>query len=210
VSTTASESLPSNDPATVVTERPSEVPPAAPETSAQRVAPAAPGPSGVMRGSSVPPVGLGLLGTLTVLVGAWGGIVPFVGPIFGFSADASSSWYWNLSHALLWLVPGAVAVVCGLSMLGHVPRALAGLGRPGTVAAGFIVALCGAWFVIGPSAWQVLEHSSVYTGATPLRELAFHIGYSFGPGLLLAVFGGFAMAWGSRARRLVPTPVHAL
>jgi hypothetical protein len=144
---------------------------------------------------------------LTLLVGAWGGIVPFVGPVFGFSADGTSSWYWNLSHALLWLVPGAVAVVCGMAMLGHVPRALAGFGRTGTVVAGFLAALCGAWLVIGPSAWAVLEHSTVFQHAAPLRELAFHIGYSYGPGLLLAVFGAFAMAWGIRARRTLVSSV---
>ncbi len=36
--------------------------------------------------------GLGLVGTLAVLTAAWGGIVPYIGPVFGYSGDGSGSW----------------------------------------------------------------------------------------------------------------------
>ena len=64
-----------------------------------------------------PVAGLGLVAVLTVLVGAWGGIVPFAGPSIGFNADASAPWHWGLVHALLWAAPGALAVVFGLILL---------------------------------------------------------------------------------------------
>ena len=82
----------------------------------------------------MPRLSVEMAGALACALGAWGGIVPFVGPIFGFSADGSPAWTWNLPHALLFLAPGAVAFVGGLaiiaggrSVLGrHVGLALAG------------------------------------------------------------------------------------
>jgi hypothetical protein len=129
-------------------------------------------------------------GLLTLLVGAWGGIVPFVGPLFGFSADGSRSWTWSLPHALLSLTPGAVAVTAGVLVM----AAGGTLYRPGGLKlGGLMAALCGAWFVIGPVAWPVLEHSRVFVGASPMRELAYWIGYSLGPGTLLAALGAFVL-----------------
>lgn len=130
-------------------------------------------------------------GLLIVLLGAWGGIVPFVGPLFGFSADGSPAWKWNLAHALLSLTPGAVAVVAGMLIM------LAGgsLYRPGAlVVGGLAAAVCGAWFVIGPVAWPVLEHTAFFTTeAAPMWALAHWIGYSLGPGALLIGLGAFAL-----------------
>ncbi len=162
------------------------------------------------RRAVVPATGLGVTGFTIMLLGAWAGIVPFVGPTFGFSADGASSWYWNLPHALLWLAPGAVAVWCGLMMLGLVPRAIAGFARLGSAALGTVAAICGAWLVIGPLAWPVLERSAgVFVPASPIRELAYQIGYSLGPGVLLVVLGAFALGWGVRSHRFVgPAPLR--
>lgn len=175
----------------------------APPSSAREDGPApgaAPAPARPL--GTVPAAGLGTLGFLTLLVGAWGGIVPFVGPTFGFSADGTMAWYWNMPHALLWLAPGAAAVLAGAVMLGTLPRALAGLGRMGAFGAGLLAVLAGAWFVIGPEAWPVLVHSAgVFTPAHPLRELAREVGYSFGPGVLLVAFGSMAMGMAGRTAR---------
>jgi hypothetical protein len=158
-------------------------------------------------GPSVPPAGIGMVGVMTVLVGAWGGIVPFVGPTFGFSADGSGSWYWSLPHALLWMVPGAVAVFCGLVMLGLVPRAFAGLARLGSWVTGLLTVCCGAWFVVGVFAWPVLRNAgTVFQHASAIREFSYWIGYSLGPGLLLAMLGAFAMGWAVRSRRAISFP----
>jgi hypothetical protein len=128
-------------------------------------------------------------GLLILLVGAWGGIVPFVGPLFGFSGDGSRSWTWNLPHALLSLAPGAAAVLAGLLVMAAGGRLL----RPGLKLGGLLAAVCGAWFVVGPVAWPVLEHTRVFVGAAPLREFAYWVGYSLGPGVLLAALGAFVL-----------------
>ena len=59
---------------------------------------------------------------------------------------------------------------------------------------GLLAALCGAWLVVGPLAWRVLEGGAfLAVGAPPLRELAYWIGYSLGPGGLLLAFGAFVI-----------------
>jgi hypothetical protein len=155
-------------------------------------------------GEAVPALGVGTLGVLTLLVGAWGGIVPFVGPLFGFSGDGTMAWYWNLPHALLWLAPGAVACAAGLVMLGALPRAMAGFGRIGVFGAGLVAALCGAWFVVGPEAWPVMVRSAgVFAPGGAMHAFVRQIGYSFGPGVLLLAFGALAMGIAGRRPRRV-------
>jgi hypothetical protein len=169
----------------------------------ESVAPAGTAPVGT---GSVPAAGLGTVAVLSLLVAAWGGIIPFVGPLFGYSADGAPAWQWSSMHALLWLAPGAVAVAMALGMLGMVPRAVAGLARGGAFTAGMITVLCGAWFVIGPIAWPVVERSpGVFAPAGPMRSLADLVGYSFGPGVLLVLFGALAM--GMAGRRRMPAAV---
>ena len=148
-------------------------------------------------------MGAGAIGIGILLFGAWGGIVPYAGPAFGFSGDGAVSWHWNLAHAMMWLVPGALACVEGLTLLGLLPRSFTRVARVGSITSGMIVIACGAWFVIGPLAWRVLEHTRVFITAAPLRELAYQVGYSLGPGLLLVMLGAFAMAAAARPGRLV-------
>lgn len=137
--------------------------------------------------------GLATLGFLTVLFGAWAGIVPFIGPLIHYNATGSNSWTWTNAHAALWVAPGAVAVLLGLMMLSRAPLARRGMTKLGPSGAGFIVACCGAWLVIGPMAWNVLEGRNPILHADAFREYLYYIGYSFGPGLILTLLGGCAM-----------------
>ncbi len=135
-------------------------------------------------------------GVVTMLVGIWGAIVPFMGPTFGFSADGSKAWQLTAAHFWLAVLAGGVAFVAGLLMLLAAPPTVSGSGRSALFASGLLAVLAGAWFVVGPLSWPVVSSASAYfTAASPLRELAFQIGYSFGPGMIALVTGGFALAW---------------
>jgi hypothetical protein len=153
----------------------------------------------------MPRLSVEMAGVLACAFGAWGGIVPFVGPIFGFSADGTSAWTWNLSHALLFLAPGTVALLGGLAII---VGGRAVLGRHvGLALAGALVAIAGAWFVVGPLAWPVLEGASIFSPSSALRVFEYWIGYSLGPGGILIALGSFAFA---RPTPLVPkTPVNS-
>jgi hypothetical protein len=68
--------------------------------------------------------------------------------------------------------------------------------------AGLVAVLCGAWFVIGPLAWSVIDNVRPYfVVASPLRQLANEVGYAMGPGLILGVCGAFAIGWATRHNR---------
>lgn len=124
-------------------------------------------------------------GVLALLVGAWGAIVPFVGPEFHYSADGTGAWAWSAPHAWLFLVPGAVAVL-GALLIMAVRGGIASLGA-------LLAIVAGAWFVIGPVAWPVIHGSTFFSGDTTLRQFEFWVGYSLGPGVLLAILGAFVL-----------------
>jgi hypothetical protein len=142
---------------------------------------------------------------LTVLIAAWGALIPFIGPLFGFRGNGVPSWHWSNAHLVLAVVPGVVGVCMGLVVIRGTAQAGAGRGRMSLALAGLITMLCGAWFVIGPIAWPVLTTNGGYFApAAPVRSLAYQVGYALGTGLILAVCGGYVMGWASRHQMSAP------
>jgi hypothetical protein len=130
--------------------------------------------------------GIAVAAFLALFVSAWAGIVPFIGPTFGFSADGTSSWTWNEVHALGALAPGAVGVLACLMMFASIRQPLA------LRTWGFVLFLCGAWLTVVPVVWPVLV-GTYFHAATPSMTLAHWMGYSSGPGVLLVAFGAFVI-----------------
>ena len=150
-------------------------------------------------------ISLGAVGLVALVVSAWGGIVPFVGPTFGFSGDGLGSWHWNPSHAVLALVPGAIGCLFAVSLMGRTAAGATGR-RVGLTFGGLMAIASGAWFVIGPLAWPVLVTGSHYfVASSPLGELEHQVGYALGPGLILAACGAFAIGWSARHDRPLGT-----
>lgn len=81
-------------------------------------------------------------GVLLILLGAFGALIPLVGPYFDFTTDSGSTW--DLTSDTLWLsvVPGAAAVLAGAILLTSTNRATAAL-------ASWLGIAAGAWFVVG-------------------------------------------------------------
>jgi hypothetical protein len=141
--------------------------------------------------------GIATVGVLTILISAWGALIPFVEPIFGFHVTGTPSWHWNAAHTVLAVVPGAVGVVMGFVVLWAASQAV-GRGRMSLVWAGLITIFSGAWFIVGPRAWPVITTHGVYFApATPLRGLLYQVGYALGTGVILVVCGGYVMGWAS-------------
>jgi hypothetical protein len=142
------------------------------------------------------------LGVITLLISAWGGIIPYLGPTFSFSADGANSWQWSLTHSVLGLVPGAIGCLVAFTFLAPLSPDGVGRRRVSLSVAGLVAVVCGAWFVIGPLAWPVVDNTGQYfVAADPLRALSNQVGYSFGPGLILAACGAFAIGWAVRHNR---------
>ena len=135
---------------------------------------------------------LWLLAVATLLVGAWAGMVPYVGPLFGFGQGDAGAWQWTTDRAFLNLIPGAAGVLAGLLLL--LTMAF-GRGRGLAAFAGLLAAVAGAWLVLGPSAYGALIGSTtletVHFG--PVWNFVIRVGYHLGPGLLLVAFGAWTM-----------------
>ena len=146
--------------------------------------------------------GIGTVGVLTILISAWGALIPFVGPIFGYRGTGVPSWHWGAAHALLALLPGVIGVVMGFVVLRGTSRVAVGRGRMSLALAGLIIMLCGAWFIVGPIAWPVITTRGAYFApAAPLRSLTYQVGYALGTGVILVMCGGYVMGWASRHQR---------
>lgn len=85
-------------------------------------------------------------GLLIVLLGAWAGIVPFIGPYldFAYTPSVNDSWNWTAGRGWLNVLPGAVAFVGGLLLLMSTSRVVA-------LAGGWLAAAAGAWLIVGPT-----------------------------------------------------------
>jgi hypothetical protein len=143
--------------------------------------------------------GLGTAGVLAVLVSAWGGIVPYIGPSFNFSGDGTATWHWSMAHAVLALVPGAAGVLLGLFVIAEARGVTVGKGRLSLATAGTLLMITGAWFATGSLAWPVISNTGAYfVASTHLRVLAYEVGYSIGVGLVLVFCGAFVDGWAAR------------
>lgn len=148
---------------------------------------------------AVPRFSHGVAGLLIVVLGAWGGIVPFIGPTFGFSADGAGSWHWDLAHALLSLAPGAAACAAGLLILTGATTRMSHPFSSGL--AGLLAILAGAWFVLGAVAWPVMYNvGSYFAPGTAMTELEYFVGYFGGAGCLLIALGAFVLGKSARVR----------
>jgi hypothetical protein len=133
-------------------------------------------------------------GSLLVLLGIWGGIIPFIGPMFGYRMDTAASWTFTLDRLWLSILPGAAALIGGLILLGAANRAAASVGS-------WLALAGGIWFVVGPTV-SLLWNSPVGTNGVGVDSgtqlFIEQIGFSYGLGALVT-----ALAAGALARVLV-------
>jgi hypothetical protein len=143
-----------------------------------------------------------VVGVLAIVVGAWGGLVPYIGHAISFSADGSTTWTWNLQHSLLYLLPGTVAVVGGsIAVLsawaGHVHRF--DLSRVSLPIVAILLGLSGIWFLLGASVWPIYYSGHVFVATSPARSFAEKVVYDLTAGIVLMVLAGVAGTWAGRA-----------
>jgi hypothetical protein len=151
-----------------------------------------------------------IAGVLAVVVGAWGGIAPYIGHAVRYSADGSATWTWNLQHGLLSLLPGAMAVVGGLLLIASTWAHREGasvLHTVGLTGAALMIGLSAVWFLIGTSVWPVYFTSQVLAVASPARTLADMVGYYLAEGFVLAVVSGIVGWWAVSSLRTRSNPV---
>jgi hypothetical protein len=129
-----------------------------------------------------------LSGFLLILLGAWGALIPFVGPYFDFAFTPDRVWAWSEARGWLQVLPGAVAVVGGLLLLASRNRATAMLG-------GWLGVVAGAWFIIGRVSAGLLGIGEVGApvAGTDAKALMLELTYFYGLGALIVFLGAAAL-----------------
>jgi hypothetical protein len=154
-------------------------------------------------GTAPRPVRVPWVGLLIALLGAWGGIVAFVGPVFGYHPTTATSWQWTTTNWLLHLIPGAMALVAGLVILAWQTEWGSLRSRSVLGFASLLTVVAGAWFVIGPALWPWFQSSPPYGPSTDaLTSFVNVVGANLGPGVLLAMLGGMALKTAISAKRM--------
>jgi hypothetical protein len=154
-------------------------------------------------------------GFLLVLLGLWGGLIPFVGPYFNYQIGTTSTWDWSMDRLWLSVLPAGAAVLGGLIMLYSTRRSTASFG-------GLLALVGGLWFIAGPSVSMLWNDGVQATGAAigdnGTRVLEW-IGFYYGTGALITMFAAYGLGFlaalpvtgeavpaTARAREPVPRP----
>lgn len=140
----------------------------------------------------------GLCGLLLILLGAWGGLIPFVGPYFNFAYSPDKTWFYSSGRLYLSIVPGAAAVLGGLLIAVTRSRAAGTIG-------GLLAAVGGAWFVVGAAVVDIVlkrtsitpgtpvPHGTSAVGTTSVWMYLETVGFFVGVGILIIFFGSIAI-----------------
>lgn len=152
----------------------------------------------------------GILGGLLVaLLGIWGGIIPFVGPYFGYAYTPDKAWTYSTGRLWLEILPGAGALLGGLLMMAARSRHAALFGAVLAIASG-------AWFVLGnvfAPLWTIADPAGVPASAGTAMRALEQVGFFSGLGiviiLLAAVVAGRVTAVPALAATRPTVPVQA-
>src|ERR1700761_5638808 len=128
-------------------------------------------------------------GLVLVILGAWGALVPFIGPYLHLSYAPGQAWVWSTARAWLEVFPGATAAAGGFLLLISGNRATAMFG-------GWLAVIAGAWFVVGRSLASTLRLGDVGQpiAAAGAKRAVLEIAYFSGLGTLIVFLGGAVLA----------------
>ncbi|HEY5989554.1 MAG TPA: hypothetical protein VIV12_24720 [Streptosporangiaceae bacterium] len=130
-----------------------------------------------------------LSGVLLVLLGAWGGLIPFIGPYFHYAYTPGGAWTYTSGRLWLEIAP-AVAVIAGGLIVA------ASSYRPTALFGAWLAAAGGAWFAIGGLTVQLWGGPGVSAGTpaggTIARALE-QIGFFTGLGVAVAFVAALAL-----------------
>ena len=128
-------------------------------------------------------------GLLLILLGAWGALIPFIGPNINWAYTVDPAWTWTAAKGWLEVFPGVAAAVGGLLLLVSGNRATAMFG-------GWLAVFAGVWFVVGRAFASTLAIGDVGqpVASTDLKRALLEVTYFTGLGALIVFLGGAVLA----------------
>lgn len=147
-------------------------------------------------------------GLLLMLLGAWGALVPFVGPYFDYAFTPDKAWTWTSGRLWLSVLPGAAAFLGGLLILARASSAGA-----------FLAALGGAWFVVGQLVIAQFNHSGSIGPGSPVAvpgsafgpstmHFLENLGFFYGLGIVIVFIAARTLGAAAVAKALMPAVVR--
>jgi len=139
----------------------------------------------------------GISGIMLILLGAWGAVIPFVGPYFGYAYTPDTTWTYTTGRLWLSILPGIAALLGGIIVL-------LAASRPAAMSGAVVALLGGVWFVVGVPILAV----AVGTGtngpgvpvaspgaafSAPVMRLLEGLGFYYGLGVLIVFFAALAL-----------------
>lgn len=138
-------------------------------------------------------------GFLLVLLGAWGALIPFIGPYFHFAYTPDTAWTYTVGRFWLEIIPGVATIIGGLILL-------VSAFRPVAIVGACLAAAAGAWFAlgalvapvwagygtIGPNAIPAALYPGAPTGG-PLHMVAEHLAFFTGLGVVIVFLAALAL-----------------
>jgi hypothetical protein len=132
-----------------------------------------------------------LSGVLLVLLGLWGGLIPFVGPYFHFAYTPGTAWTYTAARLWLEILPAAGTVLGGLILL--LSRV-----RPVGMFGAWLAAASGAWFAVGRSLSPLWNPGGTLALGTPIGSSTLirtmvEVSYFTGLGVLIVFLAALSI-----------------
>jgi hypothetical protein len=128
-------------------------------------------------------------GVLLILLGAWGALIPFIGPYFHYAYTPGTAWHFTLARLWLEILPGAATVLGGVLLTMGSSRLFAGGGA-------ILAALGGGWFIAGSPVnmlWPHLGLPGVPAGTSATRVAVEELGFFTGLGAVIVFTATLAL-----------------
>jgi hypothetical protein len=130
-----------------------------------------------------------LSGFVLFLLGAWGALIPFVGPYFHYAYTPDIAWTYTSPRLWLEILPGAAVFLGGILLM-------MAAGRHTALFGALLAAAGGAWFVLG-TMLSPLWNNNVPLGGSPASltvtmRIAEQIGFFTGLGVVIVAVAAAA------------------
>jgi hypothetical protein len=128
-------------------------------------------------------------GVVLAILGAWGAVIPFVGPYVHYAYTPDSAWTYTSGRLWLEILPGAAVFLGGLLLIITAARHIALFGA-------LLAAAGGAWFAIGSVVsplWSSTVQPGSPVGTTVLHRTVEQIGFFTGLGVVVVLVAALAI-----------------